>query len=205
MKYGSSILTALVFAVAFAGVSPAQKHSRCSIGSTHFPCPEYFKEVKVSDPTTRLYKYTEKGNNLFFFTSVPQHSFDPAKVGELVLTSYRQLRNERLKWKPVNDPFVMSTDTKHKYQLVAAMGLGSSLFLEVKAFLFEVGGKKFVLGYVSDWSENEVTNRRRFEVGKGFADNAAGCNAVVTALNSVTQEFKTPKQYCFFSVLGAPK
>ena len=44
-----------------------------------------------------------------------------------------------------------------------------------------------------------------FEVGKGFADNAPGCNAVVTALNSVTKEFKTPNQYCFFSTLGAPK
>lgn len=121
MKYGSNILTGLVFAVAFSGLGFAQKHSHCSIGSTHFACPEYFKEVKISDPTTRLYKYTEDGNNLYFFTSVPQHSFDPAKVGELVLAAYPPLRNGRLKWKPVNDPLVMSTETKYKYQLVAAM------------------------------------------------------------------------------------
>jgi hypothetical protein len=128
----------------------------------------------------------------------------PAKLAKPVLGDLKA-KNEQFSWRSVENPLVMGTNTKYKYDLVSSMGISASYLVEIKGFVFQINKQKFVLGYVSDWSEDGPTNRRRFDVGKGFADNAAGCNAVVTALNSVTKEFKEAKQYCFLSALGAPK
>ena len=178
----------------------------CKVGATDFKCPEYFKAVKVSDPSISVFKYTESGNPLYFFIADPAAAYSAEAVGKAVLGLSSPSATPDVKWKEVTDPLVMSTRTKYKYKLTALMGLSSEKFVEVKSFAFDLKGSKLVLGYVSDWSEDGIgTNQRRFAAGKGFADNASGCNAVVTILNSITREFKEPRQYCYLSGLGGPR
>ncbi len=178
----------------------------CEIGEMRFECPsEYFKAIESRNSETRIFKYMGAGNNLFFFMSVPNGSFDPAMIGGLVQKAYPTATTEHFEWITEADPLVMNTDTKQKYDLVASLGLSETRLWEVKGFKFKINGKQIVLGYLSDWTEDGVTNKRRFQQAKGFADNAAACNAVVTALNSVTHEFKEPKQYCSLSTSSAPK
>jgi len=195
----------LVFLIlSFVG-SVAAQESNCAIHDVMLDCPsEYFKEVKVDDKETRIYKYAGKGKDMFFFATVPSKVFDAHKIGDLVLKS-SSTNSKPLEWKVEKDPLIMSTRTKYKYDLVASLGLSSSKLLEVKGFVFAIDGKKVVLGYVSDLSEDNNTNQRRFKAGQGYSDNASGCNAVVTALNSVTKEFKDKNQYCFLSAFGASK
>jgi hypothetical protein len=177
----------------------------CAIGSVRFACPsKYFKEVSAGNAETRTFKYKEAGTGLYFFMSVPKTAFKPGTVGETVIKVDPKFSKEKFEWKPVIDPLVMDMETKYKYDLVASMGLSKSKLLEVKGFIFAVKGKSIVLGYVSDWSEDPAIDRITYKVGKGFADNAPGCNAVVTALNSVTKEFRQREQGCFLTGLAAP-
>ena len=172
----------------------------CKIGDVNFACPsEYFKQVKSADPRTRIFKYSGEANQMYFFMSVPSGPFDAAHIGELVLANYPNSKGEKFSWKRNDDPMVMNTKTKYKFDLLASVGLTDSFLFEVKSFGFSIGKKNFVLGYVSDISEDPTTNRRVFSTLDGFGDNAPGCNAVVTALNSVTKEFKGKKQYCFLT------
>lgn len=195
---------ASVFLLIFTGLGLAQR-PRCSVGTTRFDCPDYFMELKGDDNSLRIFKYKEAGNNLYFFAFDSSTSFDVAKVGEAIKSYYPKTAVQELTWKTVKDPLTMDTKTKYKYDLIASMALGATTLFEVKGFVFQLADKKVVLGYISDWTEDVNTNRRRFQNGKGFADNAAGCNAVVSVLNSITKEFKDPKQYCFLSAIGASK
>ena len=112
--------------------------------------------------------------------------------------------NGKFTWKTVDKPLVMGTDTKNKFDVSAVMGLGESNLIEVKGYIFQLDGRTIVLGYLSDWGAASESNRTRFREGSAIGDNAAGCNAVVTTLNSITKEFKEKRQYCFFSAFAAP-
>jgi hypothetical protein len=187
-------------------VSPifAQRNT-CSIGTTRFACPSNFEALATTDKSIRIFKSTESDGDLYFFVSEPTGAFDAAKVGEALRARYSNLSTDGFRWKPVPDPFVMSTRTKYKYDVMASLGLSGPVLVEVKGFVFDIKGKKLVLGYVSDLSENERLNQRLFDKAQGIGDNAVGCNVVVTTLNSITKEFKEAKQYCYLTTLAAPK
>jgi hypothetical protein len=72
--------------------------------------------------------------------------------------------------------------------------------VEVKAFRFKVNDKRFVLGYISDWSERQSSNLKRFKTAEPIGDSAEGCNMVMTLLNSVTKEFADKDLGCTLSV-----
>lgn len=195
-----SICALFIFAVSAMG-----QRSTCVIGTTKFKCPENFKEVKSQDSSIRIFKHREAGDDLYFFISVLSGEFDPMIAGKSVLSVFPNIDVDKFKWKTVAEPLVMNVTTKYQFKTMASMGIGPSMLVEVKGFVFDIKGKKIVMGYVSDWSEAyPEINNRLFEKGKAFGDNARGCNAVVTALNSITREFKEKKQYCSLTAFGAP-
>jgi len=202
MKANALTLGLLLIPI-FAYLAVAQQKV-CVIKAVQFDCPDNFKQVKSSDNTVRLFKYKESGNDLYFFATIPTTSFDPQKLGKAVKAYYSQSK-EAFRWKRIPSPLVMSTKTKYKYDLSASYALSTDALIEIKGFVFKLDGKQVVLGYVSDWTGGDDDNRRRFERGTGVGDNAAGCNAVVTVLNSITHEFKEKNQYCFLTMLSAPK
>ncbi|MEJ7623283.1 MAG: hypothetical protein WKF34_04775 [Pyrinomonadaceae bacterium] len=193
----SIMFVAIAFAIAAYGQSPD-----CSVAGINFACPsKEFQEVRSTDASMRIYRYAKDGNTLFFFITAPSAKFDPARVGKLVLASYPKSKRGVLSWKNVTKPLVMSIKAKYAFDLRSTFGMSRNLLLEMKSFAFKVNGKRFVLGYASDLTEDLATNRRLFKEGKGFSDNASGCNEVVTVLNSVTMEFETKDQYCFFTTM----
>lgn len=199
------VVFALLFSVGLVVGIHAQRPG-CAIAGIKLDCPSnYFKEVKTTDPKTRIFRYSEKENRLYLFYSVPEGVFDPARIGQLVLGTYPNSKGEQFAWKTLDNPLVMDTRTNYKYDFSSSIGLSDRFLFEVKSFAFDVEGKKLVLGYVTDYSEDTATNKQMFEKQIGFGDNAPGCNAVVTALNSVTKEFKEKAQYCSLTVFSAPK
>lgn len=196
------IATALVI---LAGSSIFSQGRSCAVGGVRFTCPsKYFKEISTGKGDTRIFKYKEAGNELYFFMSVPDRAFNPEVVGGIVIKTYPNSSKENFEWKPVIDPWVMEMETKYKYEVVASMGISKTKLFEVKGFVFVLNGRNIVLGYVSDWSEDPTIDRILYQTGKGFGDNAPGCNAVMTALNSVTKEFREREQRCSLSGLAAP-
>ena len=68
------ILLLLVLAAAGSAQSTG-----CEIAGIKFACPsEYYKEMKSTDPATRIFKYTE--GNVYFFMTAPSARFDAARL-----------------------------------------------------------------------------------------------------------------------------
>lgn len=172
--------------------------SVCKVGSIAFKCPsKYYREVKVEHPTLRLFEYKDSKGKLYFYMVDPSHKFDPTTV----IKSIPGL-NESFQWKTETDPLVMDLGTKYKFDLVGLFGLSDRHFVEIKSFTFHVNNKRIILGYITDLSEDADLNLKLFRKGAGFSDNASGCNQVVTALNSVTHEFKDTEVGCELSAFG---
>lgn len=93
----------------------------------------------------------------------------------------------------------MNMKTKYEPKVFASLGISGEYLLEFKAYVFELKDKKVILGYVSNESDSKKIDEILFNKGNSLGDNAAGCNAVVTALNSITKEFKEKDQYCFLT------
>ncbi len=185
----------LVFLVLFLFSTFVSAQRACSVSGINFACPsKYFPEVKIGDKQTRIFKYRERGDDLFFFISVPAGSFEPAEVARLAYA--KAPTAAQFDWMVETEPFLMDFETSHRPEISVWLGLNETKLLEVKAFHFDIGKRKFVLGYLSDLTEDQRTNAARFKAAKGFADNAAGCNEVMTILNSVTKEFKDKDQGC---------
>jgi hypothetical protein len=66
---------------------------------------------------------------------------------------------------------------------------------------FEFNGKTIVLGYGYDTDSDGLA--QLFERGEAIGDNAIGCNAIATTLNSITKEKKGKLQYCSLTALTA--
>lgn len=132
---------------------------------------------------------------MVFYIAAPNGEFDQAKVGKSIAQAISS-KNDKFSWKRLSDVFEMDTKTKYKYHLVSFLGLSDEMLVEIKAFIFNIRGKKLVLGYLYDWSDSKRENIRTFEKGNSLGGSGPGCNAVVTALNSVTKEFKEKEQYC---------
>jgi hypothetical protein len=202
MKFFLCIVCILFFTF---DVSIAQRPT-CSVNGVAFECPsKYFKEIKVDSSEIKLFKYTDKDAALFFFMSAPSASFDLHALGKLILHTYPKGADQMIEWKSERNPLVMEMQTKYKYDLDVTLGLTETKLFEVKAFNFTVKGKKIVIGYVLDDSETPAVNRELFKAGEGTSDNAAGCNAVATALNSLTREFREKEQGCTLTAIQSEK
>jgi hypothetical protein len=190
------------FVLLIGGVNTSFSQEYCPVGDIKFACPDDFSELKVDDNSTRLYKYKREDTLLYFFMTAPAADFEPAKIAALLASAEGQYKPGDFEWKPVMDPLVMSMKTKAKFEFSATYGLSSEHLIEIKAFKFGHEGKDFVLGYISDWTENPRYNRSRFVAGSSSGDHAVGCNTVVTVLNSVLKEFPEKGQGCYLSAFS---
>lgn len=185
-------LQILIAIISLSALTLVGQTSVCKVGSVDFKCPsKYYPEIKVNDPTVRLFKYKDGGDKVYFFMADPTSNFDPTGLSKLIPGW-----SGPFEWKSEKDPLVMDLGTKYKFDLVALLGLSGKQLIEIKSFSFDFNKKKIILGYVSDWSEGPETNRAAFRAGIGLGDNASACNQVVTALNSVTHEFREHEQGC---------
>ncbi|MBX3291231.1 MAG: hypothetical protein KF855_18140 [Acidobacteria bacterium] len=149
-----------------------------------------------------LFKYKED-LELYFFVHSKGRDFEPSDIEMTVKKIFGLETDDTVEWNIISEPFTMGMRTKYRPMVRASYGLSSNKLLEVKGFIFEFNGKDFVAGYISDWSNDPQTNREKFRSGQAAGDNAAGCNAVVTAFNSVSHEFKEKSQHCYLTALKA--
>lgn len=189
-------LLILIAIVAFSAPTLLAQKKICKVGSIEFQCPsKYYPEIKVNDPTVRIFEYKDGDGKVYFFMADPARKITSSVLSELI----PGLKGP-FKWKAESDPLIMDLGTKYKFDLVAELGLSDQQLVEVKTFIFDVKGMKVVLGYLADWSEGPKYNRALFDAGKGFGDNASACNQVVTALNSITHEFRASDAGCTLSI-----
>lgn len=183
----------LLFCVAGSALGQVPK---CSIGSTSFACPDnYFTEIKLKETDIRAFRYKSEGSTMVFYVAVPNGVFDQTKVGGSLFQAVSG-KNNKFVWKRLGEVFEMNTSTKYKYDLVSYLGMSDDVLIEIKAFFFNINGKKIILGYLQDWKGSKSENKRRYDAASSIGGSGPGCNEVVTVLNSITKEFPEKEQYC---------
>lgn len=203
----NSICRTVLFAYAIIVILGSNGYSQrkalpCSIGTTRFLCPSGQKKLKDVDNTIRIFKDSQDGEDRYFFIAILDGVSTDSKIRSAIADYYLGSNSGRLEWKKVDDPLVMSMKTKYVPKISSQFGLLSENLIEIKTFIFDFNNKRILIGYADNFLDEVGTNRKRFQAGKGFSDNAASCNDVVTTLNSITKEFKEKDQYCFLSALA---
>lgn len=194
-------LVTLIIGVASMSVL-GQEPASCRIGPTTFACPKGFDSLPDIDANTRLFRLKETKTPLFLVVAVPSGEFIDSNLKAALEKYFSDSQGSIFQWKAVKNPLTMELHTKYEKSFSASFGLRDTHLLELKSFVFSVKGKKVLIGYVYDWGEEPMMNKRLFEKGEGLGDTAVGCNAVVTLLNSITKEFKEMNQYCTLSGLS---
>lgn len=214
-KLNLKCLTILLLLIgAFALMTPAQpkkttkpvsninKTLSCQIETTVFKCPEDFIKEKDIDENTQLFKQNYKGSITYFFVAILKTEFDDTKVRSVIAERLSGKTSDSFRWKTVDEPLVMDLETKYEKKIVSKLGYNDKLINFVNRY-FEFNGQTIVLGYGYDTKNDGLV--KLFEEGGSEGDNAIGCNAIATTLNSITKEKKGALQYCTLSLAPASR
>jgi hypothetical protein len=168
----------------------------CKIGTTLFKCPEDFTKEQIVDGNTILFKQNYEGSIIYFFAAFSQQEFDDTLVRNVIGGKISGKQSDTFRWKDVKVPLVMDLETKYEKKVINRLGYNNKLINFITRY-FEYNGKTIVLGYAYDTDSDGLV--RLFERGEAIGDNAVGCNAIATTLNSITKEKKGNLQYCTLS------
>lgn len=177
-----------------------EKNALCKIGTTEFKCPNDFKQEQIVDKETILYKYQNEDTTIYFFISIPSKNFDDAAVRNLISAKISGRTSDVFRWKELEEPFVMSLESKYETKIVGQLGYNRKLVNFVSRY-FDFNGKIIVLGYGYDTKNDGA--KEMFERGDSIGDQAIGCNAIAATLNSITKEKKGDLQHCFIRIKTA--
>lgn len=177
-------------------VAKVNKTLSCKIGTTVFNCPEDFTKEQITDKDIQLFKRDYEGSITYFFVAIPKTEFDDANIRNSIAEKLSGKPADGFRWKDVSTPLVMDLETKYEKKIVNRIGYNYKLINFVSRY-FDFNGKTIVLGYGYDADGDGSV--KFFEKGEGIGDNAIGCNAIATTLNSITKEKKGHLQYCSLS------
>jgi hypothetical protein len=183
-------------------VKKSNKAFSCKIGTVSFECPEDFKKEQVVDENTILFKRDYEGSISYFFVAFPKQEFDDAPVRGVIAEKISGKPSDTFRWKDVKEPITMTLETKYEKKIVNRLGYNNKIINFVSRY-FEFNGKQIVLGYGYDTNNDGLV--KFFERGEAIGDNAIGCNAIATTLNSITKEKKGKLQYCTIQGFTASK
>jgi len=180
-------------------VKKSNKAASCKISTINFKCPEDFTKEQVVGENSILFKRNYEGSITYFFVAISQQEFDDTLVRNAIAGKISENPSDVFRWKDVKVPLVMNLETKYEKKVVNRLGYNKKLINFVSRY-FEFKGKTIVLGYAYDTDSDGLV--RLFERGEAIGDNAIGCNAIATTLNSITKEKKGNLQYCTISALS---
>ena len=181
-------------------VKKSKKATSCKIGTTNFKCPDGFTDEQTVDENTILFKQNYEGSIIYFFVALPREEFDDTLVRNVIAGKISGKQSDIFRWKDVKVPLVMNLETKYEKKVINRLGYNNKLVNFVSRY-FEFNGKTIVLGYAYDTDSDGLV--RLFERAEAIGDNAIGCNAIATTLNSITKEKKGNLQYCSISGFSA--
>jgi hypothetical protein len=170
----------------------------CKIGTTSFKCPDDFQKEQVVDENTILLKQNYSGSIIYFFVAISEQEFDDTKIREIIAGKISKKSSGNFQWKKVEVPFAMNLETKYEKKIINRLGYNNKLVNFMSRY-FEFNGKTIILGYGYD-TDSDGFNEL-FESGEAIGDNAIGCNAIATTLNSITGEKKGKLQYCSLTAI----
>lgn len=179
-------------------VKKSKNTTSCKIGTINFKCPEGFTKEQNVEENTILFKQNDEGLTTYFFVAFPQKEFDDTIIRNLIAGKISGKQSDVFRWNDVKVPLVMNLETKYEKKVINRLGYNNKLINFVSRY-FEFNGKTIVLGYAYDTDSDGSV--RLFERAEAIGDNAIGCNAIATTLNSITKEKKRNLQYCFISGL----
>ena len=183
-------------------ISKVNSTVSCKIATTVFKCPEDFTKEKNIDENIQLFKRNYEGYITYFFVAMPKAEFDDSNLRKTIAEKLSGKSAEDFRWKDINEPLVMNLETKYEKKVVNRIGYNDKLINFISRY-FDFNGKTIVLGYGYETEGAGLVNF--FEKGEGIGDNAIGCNAIATTLNSITKEKKGNLQYCTLSALSASR
>jgi hypothetical protein len=176
----------------------SKKTILCKIGATSFKCPDDFQKEQIIDKNTILFKQNYNGSITYFFVAIPEQEFDDTNIRNIIAGKLSKKNSDIFQWKKVEVPIAMDLETKYEKKIVNRLGYNSKLVNFMSRY-FEFNGKTIILGYGYD-TDSDGFNEL-FESGEAIGDNAIGCNAIATTLNSITKEKKGKLQYCSLTAL----
>ena len=183
-------------------VKKSNKAVSCKIGTLNFKCPDGFTKEQIVDENTILFKQNYEGSITYFFAAISQQEFDDTLVRNIITEKLSGKSSDAFRWKDVKVPLVMDLETKYEKKVINRLGYNNKLVNFVSRY-FEFNGKTIIFGYGYDTDSDGLV--RLFERGEAIGDNAIGCNAIATALNSITKEKKGNLQYCTLSAFSVSK
>lgn len=181
--------------------TPKNTGSQCLVKGLSFDCPDDFvKDDKIGDKTL-IFKSTEGGLLTYLFVSTSTGFADKAEIQKRIAGKFNSSKPNKFVWKNVETSLFMNLRTKYKKSESSFFGFNDDILLNLinRQFLFK--NQEIYIGYVYEMKDSDP--KIQFENPLG-GENAGGCNAVVTLLNSITRESKQKKQYCYLQVeIGA--
>lgn len=172
----------------------------CKIGTTNFRCPKDFVKEQIVGEDTILFKQNNNSSIMYFFVAISRQEFDDTQVRNVIAGKISGKVSDIFRWKDVKEPLAMNLETKYEKKIVNRLGYNYKL-INFQSRYFEFNGKTIVLGYGYDTDSDGLV--KLFEKGDAIGDNAIGCNAIATTLNSITKENKGNLQYCTLSAFSA--
>jgi hypothetical protein len=177
----------------------AQKNtgSQCNLKDLTFDCPEDFvKDDEIGDETL-IFKSSQGSLLTYLFISASAGFADKEEIQKRIAAKFSSPKSKEFVWKKAKSSFFMSLKSEYKKGESSLVGFGGDMLLNLitRQFLFK--NREIHLGYV--YKMKAADPKAQFENLLG-GENAVGCNAVATLLNSITQESKEKKQYCYLQL-----
>lgn len=175
------------------------KNAICEIGNFKFTCPEDFERLPDIDPSTNLFKFQYKDTLVYFFVATPSGKFDQNPVMNAIAGYYPGGALPPFRWKPMKDGIMMRMGTQFDKEIGSWLGYDGTHLINLKTATFKINDRNVVFGYAWDWGTKIDNKEGKFKKAADLGDQSFGCNALATALNSVTREFPQGRQYCSMS------
>ncbi|HSK73810.1 MAG TPA: hypothetical protein VK892_19085 [Pyrinomonadaceae bacterium] len=177
--------------------------SSCSIGTINFTCPDGFTKEETTVKNTLLFRKEYMDLVTYLFVSVPSGNFEEAKIKETIAGKFSPNTAKKFVWKEVKNPLLMNLESSYKKSAKNLLGFDGKRLFNYLDRSFSFKNKNIFVGYVYEMKDVDVENH--FKKGLG-GENAVGCNAVASIINSVTKEKEGEKQYCSLSItIGTAK
>ncbi|MBV9240386.1 MAG: hypothetical protein JO314_00110 [Acidobacteria bacterium] len=152
-----------------------------------------------------ILKYQRDKTLIYLMIAKPSDSTTVPESKQLFEKYFAGKKGSEFEWKRAKSSLMMSVQTRYQPTLAGWLGSDGEHFVDFKVAEFTVDKQAITIGYAFDWADSRIIGlQQRFASGEGVGDQAIGCNALVSVLNSVTREFPEKKQYCSLSTLPGP-
>jgi hypothetical protein len=192
------IFSIVVFSFTFLQIDAQVKRikkskPKCAVKGFLFDCPEDFVKEDTISSESIIFKGDSDNLVTYLFISTSIGFADKDKVVKKIAENFGSTESKKLQLKDITEPLLMDLDSKYKKSENSFFGFDGKILLNFVNRQFSYKGKKIYIGYAYKLDDTDA--KAEFE-NPSSGENAVGCNAVASLINSITKEKKDKEQYC---------